>query len=419
VNTEIPTDSLRESEVPNAAAKTRWTVPLAGFLLGLMGGMSYTWGVYVRPLADRFGWTTAVSTLPFTVFMIVFAIVMVPAGKLQDRLGPRRIAGAGALLFFIAYGLAALVGRFPYAWWLITSYGVLGGIACGLTYACVAPPVRKWYPDRPAFAVSLSVMGFGLAALVFAPFKAAVLIPRFGIEGTLLMDALMTAAVSLVATGMLRNPPAGYTVPISSSVRARQAAQEFAPREMMRTSVFWLLWTTFALVVAGGLMSIGLIPSYGKLILQLTPANAALATSVFAGFNGFGRPLAGYLGDRLGSARVMIVTCVIQAATFLLFTTFAVNRTTLYVASALLGWGFAATLALFPAMTSASFGTRHLGMNYGLVFTAFGVGALAPTIGALVYDATGSYVSVFASAGVLAALAMVLFVVLNKRYHVR
>jgi OFA family oxalate/formate antiporter-like MFS transporter len=188
---------------------------------------------------------------------------------------------------------------------------------------------------------------------------------------------------------------------------------------MTRSPIFWLLWIALALVVAGGLTSVGLIPSYGKLVLQLTPARAAIATSVFAGFNGFGRPLAGYLGDRFGSVRVMIVTCVIQAVTFLLFTTLAVDRGTLYMTSALLGWGFAATLALFPTMTSNSFGTRHLGVNYGFVFTAFGVGALAPTVGATVFDATGSYMPVFASAGVLAGLALVLFVVLNRRFHLR
>jgi OFA family oxalate/formate antiporter-like MFS transporter len=419
MNTRTPIDSPGNHDKPGMAIKTRWIIPLAGFLLGLMGGLSYTWGVYVSPLADRFGWSTGAAVLPFTVFMVVFAIAMVPAGRLQDRLGPRRIASAGALLFFAAYGLAALVGRFPFVWWLTTSYGVLGGIACGLTYACVAPPVRKWFPDRPAFAVSTSVMGFGLAALVFAPLKAAVLIPRFGIEATLLIDALMTSVVSLAAAGMLRNPPVGYAVPVTRSAVVVQDPHDVAPRDMARSPIFWLLWTALALVVAGGLTSVGLIPSYGKLVLQLTPARAAIATSVFAGFNGFGRPLAGYLGDRFGSVRVMIVTCIIQAITFLLFTTLAVDRATLYMTAALLGWGFAATLALFPTMTSNSFGTRHLGVNYGFVFTAFGVGALGPTAGAAVSDVTGSYAPVFVSAGILAGLALVLFVILNRRFHLR
>jgi OFA family oxalate/formate antiporter-like MFS transporter len=401
-----------------SAVSKRWTVLLAGFLLALMGGLSYTWGVNIRPIAQRFGWSTVLATAPFTMFMVVFAIAMVPAGKLQDKFGPRRVAGAGALLFVAAYGLSALVGRFPSAGWLIATYGVLGGIACGLTYACVAPPVRKWYPDRPAFAVSVSVMGFGLAALFFAPLKAAVLIPRFGIEGMFLIEAAMTGSVSILAACLIRNPPSGLADLPHAATRSAQHVRDASPTEMVHDPVFWLLWAGLALVVAGGLMSIGLIPSFGSLVLGLTPSRAALATSVFAGVNGFGRPLAGFMGDRFGSGRVMIVTCTLEAAAFFLFTTVATDRLSLYIMSAFLGWGMAATLALFPTLTASRFGTAHLGVDYGFVFTAFGVGALAPTVGALVYDATGSYAPVFFSAGVLAATALALFVVLRRKYHV-
>ncbi len=90
---------------------------------------------------------------------------------------------------------------------------------------------------------------------------------------------------------------------------------------------------------------------------------------------------------------------------------------TLYIAAAFLGWGFAVTLALFPTLTSICFGTRHLGVNYGLVFTAFGVGALAPSIGSWMFDITGSYTPAFVSAGVLAGIASVLCVVLKKKHR--
>jgi hypothetical protein len=160
---------------------TRWRIPFAGFLLALMGGISYAWGVFVIPLMDRFRWTKTEATLPFTLFMIIFSLSMVPGGKLQDALGPRKVAAGGAVLFLFAYGLASLIGYLPNVWWLIFSYSLLGGVACGLTYACVAPPARKWFPDKPVIAISFGVMGFGLAALVFAPLKASYLIPVLGI----------------------------------------------------------------------------------------------------------------------------------------------------------------------------------------------------------------------------------------------
>ena len=156
---------------------SRWRVPFGGFLLALMGGVSYSWGVFIIPLMEKYNWSKAQATLPFTVFMVVFAIVMVPAGRFQDKAGPRKTSMFGSVLFFLAYGLASLIDRIPSLWWLVITYGIIGGIACGLTYASVAPPVRKWFPDKPGLAVSLAVMGFGLSALLFAPLKVDYLIP--------------------------------------------------------------------------------------------------------------------------------------------------------------------------------------------------------------------------------------------------
>ncbi|MCX6062918.1 MAG: OFA family MFS transporter [Caldiserica bacterium] len=413
---QSPSRSVADKQAFDRLLRTRWRIPFAGFLLGLMGGLSYTWGVYINPLVERFGWTTAMSALPYSVFMVVFALSMVPAGRLQDKLGPRRVASAGEILFFTSYGLAALVGRLPQLWWLVLTYGLIGGAACGLTYSSVSPPARKWYPDRPGLAVAVAVMGFGLGALFFAPIKAAILIPRVGIEGTLLVDAVMASVVSLFAAALMRNPPAGWAPPVSVARKVVAVQREASPGEELRSPVFWVLWSTMALVVAGGQLSIGLIPSYGKLVLGLTPTKAALATAAFAAFNGFGRPVAGYLGDRFGAMRVMILTCVLQSVTFLLFPVIAVNQLTLYMAAACLGWGFAATLALFPTLTSICFGVEHLGANFGLVFTAFALGAFAPTVGSLVYDATGTYTPVFMAAGVLAVAGLVLSVVLHRKY---
>lgn len=397
----------------DAHAPPRWRIVLAGFLLALMGGTSYAWGVLVLPLMDRFGWTKAEAVLPLTVFLVVFALTMVPAGALQDRLGPRAVATAGALLFFVAYALAALVGWSGSPWWLVTSYGLLGGAACGLTYACIAPPVRKWYPDRPALAVSTAVMGFGLAALVVAPVKSEYLIVVHGIEGTFVAIGVATLLVSLAAARMLRNPPPGWSPPGTPAAAAAPAA-DLSPAQIWRTARFWQVWLAFASVISGGLLAIALLPAYGQAI-GLDSVQAALAISVFAAFNGFGRPLGGWLADRYGVLPVMRATYVVQAVVLLAFAWLVRDPLALYVAAALLGWGFAVTLGLFPVLTAAQFGMRHFGANYGLVFTAFGAGAMAPLWTAWLHDVTGSLGVAFTAAGVLAALGLGLCAALRQR----
>lgn len=399
----------------------RWSVPFGGFLLALMGGASYSWGVFILPLMEKYGWTKAQATLPFTVFMVVFAIVMVPAGRFQDKAGPRKAAMFGSGLFFLAYGLASLIDRIPYLWWLVITYGIIGGTACGLTYASVAPPVRKWFPDKPGLAVSFAVMGFGLSALLFAPLKVDYLIPFFEINGTFLILAVMTSAFSLFGAWLVKNPPDGWR-PLSKNSGSKMSNRkvivrgEHTPREMLKSPEFWFIWTTFALVIAGGFISLGLISSYGQKILGLIPIEAAIATSIFAGFNGFGRPVAGYLGDKFGVVWVMLIIYIIQAMTLIFFPTFVVDHLSLYIAAAFLGWGFAVTLALFPTLTSICFGTKHLGTNYGLVFTAFGIGAIAPVVGSWLFDVTGSFTPAFISAGIMTAIGVILSVVLKKKY---
>ena len=404
-------------------AKPRWTAPFAGFLLALMGGFAYAWGVLVVPMVDRFGWTTAEANLPFTVFMVAFAVTMVPAGRLQDIIGPRKTAAIGALLFMPAYGLAALVGHFPYPWWLLLTYGVIGGIACGLTYACVAPPARKWFPDKPGLAISCAVMGFGLAAVFFAPLKAEFLIPYHGIEGTFLIIGIACLLVCLFAAWLISNPPDGWQPPGRESDRgAKQvsAISDRTPRDLIGSRIFWMLWMAFAMVIAGGLMSIPLIPTFGELVVGLTPVEAAGAIAIFAAFNGFGRPVAGFLADRFGTVWVMIVTYIIQATALIFFPLFAVTLPALlYISAALVGWGFAVTLALFPTLTALCFGTKHLGINYGMVFTAFGVGALAPAAGAVIYDVTGSFAPAFFSGAIMAVIGLVLCIVLKEKYALR
>ncbi len=412
---------LTKSEPRRGPFLTRWSIPFAGFLLALIGGMSYAWGVFIIPMTNEYGWSSAEAALPMTIFMIVFALVMVPAGMMQDKIGPKKVIFIGAILYFIAYGLASFIGYFPHPIWLVMTYSLIGGVACAMTYACVAPPARKWFPDRPGMAISLAVMGFGLAAVVIAPLKANYLIPNHGIDGTFLVLAVVSLVICLIAAWLIRNPKEGWT-PMGwknankTVVKNSLAREEMTPTQVCKTPLFREIWLTFVLVIAGGLLAIGLIPSYGEKVLGLTPIEAAIAISIFAGFNGFGRPLAGFLSDRYGVMWVMIVTYVIQAITFLLFPLFAVTSFTLYIASALLGWGFAVTLALFPTLTSMCFGVKHMGVNYGLVFTAFGVGALSPLIGSWIFDTTGSFAAVFIFAGILTAIGQFLSIKIKRKY---
>ena len=405
-------------------AERRWVVLFGGFLLSLMGGMSYAWGSFVVPLIQDWGWTAAQANLPFTIMIIVFAIAMIPAGWIQDRIGPRKVATVGAVMFLVGYSLAGLLRWIPSPAWLVFAYGFIVGIACGLTYACIAPTARKWYADRPGFAVSTAVMGFGLAAVVFAPLKRT-MIDIWGVDGTFFVLSVFVATIAMIGARIIKNPPEGYNPMQRTFETVDQptvkpvVSSDITPGQFLRTPMFYILWLALAMVIGGGLTAIGLITAYGEIELGLAPAVAATAISAYALVNGLGRPLAGYFADRIGTLRVMTTVYTIQALVFLSLPWVAINLPLLILCTLLLGLGYATTFALFPVVVAAGFGTRYLGINYGMVFSAFGLGAITSLIGSRLLDTTGSFTPAFLLAGGTTVVGLILILILRIKLKVR
>jgi len=399
---------------------TRWTVVLGGFLLALMGGLSYSWGVFVEPLQNHFGWSKAISMLPLSVFMIVFAAVMIPAGRLQERIGTRRLITLGAFMFLLANSLSAMLHWFPFRGWLVFSYGVIGGLACGLTYSCVAPPIRRWFPDFPGLAVSLGVMGFGLASFVFAPLKAHIIIPKMGLDGTFVFIAGLSFVVTLVASRLVVFPTDQWYMHIYGAMhlpdKTGMVRSNLSPRQMLKQPLFWLIWSSFLCSICGSLLIIGILPSYGREIIRLSGGHAAIPVSLFALSNGLSRPLAGFFSDRIGILNVLSAVFLLQAVVFLVFPFYVLSFTSILVAAVFLGLGIGTSLSLYPVLSSEVFGVEHLGVNYGILFSAYGFGALAIQGGAYLRDVSGSYTLSLVLAGILSLLSAIIAMGIKKRY---
>lgn len=399
---------------------TRWSVVAGGFLLALIGGLSYSWGVFVQPLESSFGWSKTTSMLPLSVFMVFFAVMMIPSGRLQEKYGTRNLITAGAFLFFTAYSLSALLHHIPHPQWLIFSYGILGGSACGITYSCVAPSIRRWFPDYPGLAVSLGVMGFGLASFAFAPLKARYIIPAMGLDGTFVVIATLSFVVTLIASRLVVFPTDQWYMHIYGSMHLPDSTgmvrSNLKPGQMIRKPLFWLIWLSFLLSVYGSLLIVGILSSYGQEVVKLSGGKAALAVSLFALSNGLSRPVSGFISDRAGVLNVLGVVFFIQGLVFLLFPFYMLSFHTLLAGALILGMGIGASLALYPVLTSECFGVEHMGINYGLVFSAYGLGAMAIQGGALLKDITGSYTPALLIAGVLSLVSAVLVIFIRIRF---
>lgn len=389
-------------------------------MLNLMLGIAFSWSVFVRPLMDSFGWTKTEATLPFTIFIIALALTMVPAGRAQDRIGPRKVAIFGGIVLSLGLILASFIEHFGNPLWLYFTYGLIAGTGTGLAYACTIPVARKWFPDRAGLAVGLVIAGSGMSALLFAPLQSY-LIEVQGLPMTFVIVGTIVLIVSVLAASLLRNPPEGwkpkgYKRQESAATSTVAPARDYRPTQVVKSVRFWMLWVMFVFMSAAGLMVIGHIAAYAEEI-GLAAMHAAVAAGLLSGFNAIGRPGSGMLSDKIGVLKTMLILFTIQGTMMLIFPYFAVAIVTIYISVAIIGFNFGANFTLFPSVTAGFFGIKNLGINYGLVFTAYGAGAtLGPIMASYVYDVTQSYTVAFTIAAVLIFLAVVIALVLNYRY---
>jgi len=401
-----------EVAVPPAGLweRHRWAVIPIGFLINVVLGTVYAFSLFRKPLEELWGIGATASGLPFMMFLATFAVGMALAGRFVDRWGPRKTGLLGSILVGAGWVFAGLS---PNVQILTLTYGVIAGSGVGFLYGCPIAMAARWFPERRGLAVGLTVVGFGASPLLTAPILSA-LIARVGPLLTFFYVGLGFTAILLLLSASLRFPRAGW-VPNGEAGNgpSRPPLAEVGPGQMVRSPAFYALWGTFAVGCLSGLMAIGIAAPFGKEVAALSPTQAAAAVSVFAVFNGLGRPLFGWLTDRL-SARftaVMSFALVIAAAGMLGLWSRG-NAPVYFLGFSLLWLNFGGWLAIAPTATAQLFGLKNYGRNYGIVFTAYGAGAiLGNVLSGLVRDVTGSYSAVFFPVMALAAVGLALALV--------
>ncbi|HRT58650.1 MAG TPA: MFS transporter, partial [Candidatus Paceibacterota bacterium] len=184
-----------------------WVVTLAALGINLVLGVLYAWSVMGKALALEWGWSKTQTALPFTVATAAFALMMIFAGRLQDRIGPRIVTTLGGLILGAGLTASAFV-RTPAA--MVLTFGIIGGIGIGLGYSATTPPAIKWFPPaRKGLITGLVVSGVGIAAVYISPLTQY-LLKAHGIATTFLALGLGAAVLVAVLSQLVSNPPPGY-----------------------------------------------------------------------------------------------------------------------------------------------------------------------------------------------------------------
>jgi len=288
-------------------------------------------------------------------------------------------------------------------------YGVIGGAGVGIMYGAPIATSAKWFPDRGGLAIGLTVGGFGLSALITAPIIKQ-LIGTVGPLNTFLYLGIAFLIVLLILSIPYKFPPEGWKPSgfvAKTSSASPSVSVELDRNEMIKTGSFWALWFTYTIGCLAGLMAIGISAPAGKEV-GLTAEIAALAVSLYAIFNFVGRPIFGALTDKIKPKAAAVLSFLIIGTASLLI--YGVREKIVFVIGFCLLWlNLGGWLAIAPTATKIFYGTKFYGKNYGLVFTAYGAGAIAGVLlSGQIKDITGSYFSVFPIVAGLCLLGIVI-----------
>jgi len=407
------------------AEKGRWMFVVLGFIINICLGSVYAYSVFRGPVQKLLNMNATEAGMPFMVFLALFATMVFFGGQVMAKLGPKMLGIIGGVIVGVGWMLASFSSNYIF---LTVTYGIIGGGGVGLAYGVPLAVVGRWFPDKRGLALGLTLAGFGGSPFVSANVAAALIkavgpMSTFFYMGAAFLVILAVCFIPFFYMGAaflvilavcfipFRFPadgwkPAGWTPPATAAA----SAIDLNMGEMVKTSTFWGLFLCYTIGCLAGLMAIGISASVAQEVIQIAPATAATLVGVFAIFNGVGRPLFGTLTDKLSPKTAAVLSFAIILVCSLGMLAAGPGAVMLYTLCfvgfwlCLGGW-----LAIAPTATTIFFGVKNYAKNYGLVYFAYGIGAiLGGIIAGQAKDTFGSFTFAFYPTAGLAVVGMVI-----------
>jgi oxalate/formate antiporter len=398
----------------------RWNqLILAVIAMMAISSPQYVWTLFTGPLNQKLGTTLAQLQWTFSLLIILQTWLSPFQAYLVDRFGPRLLIAIGALLSGGSWVLSAWVDNI---WALYFTYGVLGGFGTGIIYVGIIGLMVRWFPDRRGLATGLAAAGYGFGAF-FTSFPIDSMIKSAGYARTLVVWGVIQGVIGIVAAQWLRTPPENYQVSgaaPTSAVAAQQTQRSYAPREMLQSPVFYLLFLMMSMMSTSGLMVASNVGPFAKefgVADMLVVGMAALPLSLTLSrvTNGLTRPFFGWVSDHIGRETTMALAFSLEAVAILILFAF-IDRPALFVVlTGLVFFGWGEIFSLFPSTLTDTFGPKYAATNYGFLYIAQGIGSiLGGPAAAFLKQTTGSWTIVFIVVAMLDAVTALLAITLLR-----
>jgi len=401
------------------AHQGRWLFIPLGMTILLCLGSVYSWSIFRTPLENELGISATQSLLPYTFVLVFYAAFMPIAGFYIPRIGTRLTTAIGGIIVGLGYILSSFANHIGI---LIFTYGIIAGTGVGIVYGVPMVVVSRWFPDKKGLALGLTIVGFGLSPLITAPL-ANQLISAYSVRPTLRILGIAFTAIILAISLTMKLPPRDWHRKQNTGAETSSSGQRALssyPGNLFKSRSFYGLWVCYAIGTLVGLSAIGISSPVGEEIIDINPTVAASSVALFALFNGVSRPLFGWLSDRFKPHYIATLSYVLILIACILMANAQTGQVATYLIAFCLFWFcLGGWLAMAPTITLCFFNPDNYAQNYGIVFTAYGVGALIGTLlTGRIRDLFGSYNYVFYLMAFLAILGIVIAQVLLKRERV-
>jgi MFS family permease len=393
----------------------RWVIIVCGALMTCVAiGSMFSLAVFLQPMSTDSGWSRTGISSAMTLDFLVMGAAGFGWGALSDRIGPRPVVLAGAVL--LGLGLVLASGATSLIQFQLT-YGLLVGLAAGAFFAPMIAAATDWFSENRSLAVSLVSAGMGVAPMTISPF-ARWLISNYDWRTAMMVIGMMAWVLLIPAGLFVRRAP---VVKTAGPAAQRMAATEpsMTAMEAFRTPQFIVLATTFALCCAAHSGPIFHMVSYA-IGCGIAPL-AAVSIYSLEGLSGLGgRLLLGLLADRFGAKPVLIIGLLVQSAAIASYLT--VDRLgEFYALSLVFGTAYGGVMPLYAVLARESFGQRVMGTVFGALTMCSAIGmAFGPWAGGRIFDAFNSYMWLYIGSSTVALAAVaVAFVFTARKAEVR
>lgn len=384
--------------------------------MAMIANLQYGWTLFVDPINAKYHWGRPAIQLAFTLFVVTETWLVPVEAWFVDRYGPRIVVLFGGVMIALAWTLDSYADSL----FLLYAASVVGGIGAGSVYGTCVGNALKWFPNQRGLAAGCTAAGFGAgAALTVVPIAKT--IEASGYQKAFFTFGIGQGVIVVILALFLRKP--NFAVALTRKrVNLPQSAVDRTPSQMVRTPVFWLMYVMFVMVASGGLMAAASIGPIGKdfkvegvtvTMFGMQMAALTLAISLDRIFDGFGRPLFGYVSDRIGRENTMGIAFTIAALALGTLVMFGTNPYVFILASATFFGVFGEIYSLFPATSGDTFGSKFAATNNGLLYTAKGTAAFLVPIASIV-SASYGWSAVFVVTGVFNLIAAFLAMFILK-----